>query len=91
MELIARVLITIPDDKWQEEVDSLVREEQEELKECKAKLGEDTYARRLKNVDATVIGDIKFDLGKTIEGYLQNQYKHDSLVQNIQFIEFEES
>lgn len=91
MELIARVLITIPDDKWQESLAELVEERTAKLEKKKADYGTLSYASALKRVKPSAESDMKYSLSKGIENVLQNHYKHDSEVQKIEFIEFEES
>ncbi len=75
MELVARVLITIPDDKWQESLAEEIEARKEELEKRRNKYGVLTFSSIEKRIPETALQDMKYDIGKALEDTLHGYFK----------------
>lgn len=87
MELVARVLITIPDDKWQEFLTDEIETKKEKLEKDRDKYGELTFSYTEKRIPETALRDMKYELEDT----LRRHFTVWGIKKPGEFIEFEES
>ena len=91
MELIARVLITIPDDKWQEFLAEEIEVQKEKLEKKRSNYGELTFVSIEKRIPETALRDMRYELGKALGDTLRCHFTTWGIKKATEFIEFEES